>query len=99
MVQTDPIHDRHSIWILRPTHNLYRSITFFSCTFKLNASFSEVHQDLIDSQTVQPGGESRLSAKASDFAKQLNERFLRKVLRLGDVLCHAQTYRINATMM
>ena len=68
-VQADPIQYWHSIRIFCASYNLHRSFTFFSCAFQLHASFSEVHQNLVDRQTVQPGGESRLSAKASDFAK------------------------------
>jgi len=48
---------------------------------------------------MQPGGKSRLSAKAAYFAKELDEGFLSQVLCFGNILCHAKAQRINSTIM
>src|SRR5690349_22980891 len=44
---------------------------------------------------MQPGGESRLAAKATDFAKELDEDLLRQVFGLDHISGHAQTERVN----
>ena len=98
-VQRDAIHDWHRIRVLCAFHNLDRRFAVVSCLFHLDAAFAEVHQDLIDGQTVQPGGKGRLTTKASNFSKELNEDLLRQVFSLRNVAGHSQTERINPTIV
>ena len=48
---------------------------------------------------VQPGGKGRLTTKASNFSKELNEDFLSEVFGLRDVAGHSQTERVNPAIM
>lgn len=81
-VERYAIHDRHRIGILRAFDYLDRRFTIVRRLFHLDAAFAKVHQDLVDGQPVQPGGESRFTAKAANLAKELDEDFLRKVFGL-----------------
>jgi hypothetical protein len=48
---------------------------------------------------VQTGGKGRLTTKASNFSKELNEDFLSEVFSLRDIARHSQTQRINPAIM
>src|SRR5262249_23733817 len=48
---------------------------------------------------MQPGGERRLAAEATDFAKKLDKDFLRQVFGLDHISGHAQTERVNAPVV
>src|SRR5438874_13565284 len=48
---------------------------------------------------MQPGGECRLAAEAADLPKELDEDFLRQILRLDDVSRHAQAERVNTPIV
>ena len=47
--------------------------------------FPQLHEHNVDGQTVQPRRKGRLAAKRRDLAKELKERLLRQILRLGGV--------------
>lgn len=99
LVERYAIHDRHRIGILRALDYLDRRFTIVRSLFHLDAAFAKMHQDLVDGQPVQPGGKSRLTTKATNFSKELDEDFLRKVFGLRDVTGHSQTERINSAIM
>lgn len=98
-VERYAIHYRHRIWVFRALDYLNRRFAIVRRLLHLDAAFAKVHQDLIDRQPVQPGGERRFTAKAANFSKELNEDFLSEVFSLRDVAGHPQTERINATIM
>ena len=60
-----------------------------------HATLAKVHQDLIDRQTVQPGREGRLAAKAANFSKELDENLLCEVFGLRNIPRHPQAEGIN----
>src|SRR5581483_1401998 len=61
--------------------------------------FAPMHQHLIDRQPMEPGGEGRLAAEASDLAKEQNEDFLSQVFSFSDVPRHPQAERIHAPVV
>lgn len=63
-------------------------LAFLGSLFILHASFAEVHQDVIDRHTVQPGREGGFTTKTADFAEELNEDFLRQVFSLSRICQH-----------
>ena len=48
---------------------------------------------------MQPGGKGRLTTKASNFSKELNEDLLRKVFGFRHVAGHSQAEGINPAIM
>ena len=98
-VERDAIHYRHRIGVFRALNYLYRCFAIISRLLHLDAAFAKVHQDLVDGQPVQPGGKGRLTTKASNFSKELNEDLLCKVFSLRDVTGHSQTERVNPAVM
>ena len=48
---------------------------------------------------MQPGRKRRLAAKRCDLAIELQERFLRQILGLGRIRCHAQAERVHAPLV
>jgi hypothetical protein len=48
---------------------------------------------------MQPGGKGRLTTKASNFSKELDEDFLSEVFCLRDVAGHSQTEGVNPAIM
>jgi hypothetical protein len=93
------IHYRHRIGVFSTFDYLYRRFAVIGRLFHLDASFSKVHQDLIDGQPVQPGGKGRFPTEASNFSKELDEDFLCEVFCLRDVAGHPQTERVNPAIM
>src|ERR1700730_5810244 len=91
LIERDAIHDRHRVGVFRAFDYLYRRFAIIGRLLHLDATFAKVHQDLIDSQPVQPGGKGRFATKASDFSKELNEDLLCKVFSLRDIAGHSQT--------
>ena len=98
-VERDSIHYRHRIGVFCAFDYLYRRFTVISRLLHLDAALAEVHQDLIDGQPVQPGGKSRLTTKASNFSKELDEDFLSKVFGLRDIAGHSQAERVNPAIV
>ena len=98
-IQRYAIHYRHRIRVLGAFNYLYRRFAVVGRLLHLDAAFAEVHQDLIDGKTMQPSGKSRLTTKASNLAKELDEDFLSEVLRLRDIAGHSQTERVNPAIM
>ncbi len=98
-IKGDAIHNRHRIGVFGAFYYLDGSFTVVGRLLHLDASCAKVHQDLINGQTVQPGGKGRFTTKASNFSKELNEDLLCEVFRLRDVTCHSQTERINPAVM
>jgi hypothetical protein len=61
--------------------------------------FTKMHQDRVDRDTVQPGRKRGSSPKAGELAERQDERILRKVFRLGDIVGHAQTYGVDSSLV
>src|SRR5262249_30081533 len=59
----------------------------------------KMHEYLVYSQSMQPGGKGRLSAKAADLAKQLDKDFLCQIFGLDDISSHAQAERIYSAVV
>jgi hypothetical protein len=93
------IHNWHRIGVLGAFDDLNWRFAVVGRLFHLDAAFAEVHQDLINGQPVQPGGKGRLTTKASNFSKELNEDLLCQVFSLGDVAGHSQAERVDPTIM
>ena len=98
-IERNAIHYRHRIRVLGTFDYLNRRFTVVRGLFHLHTAFAEMHQDLIDRQTVQPGRKGRFTAKASNFSKELNEDLLCEVLSLRDIAGHAQAERVNPTIV
>ncbi|MDQ1636663.1 MAG: hypothetical protein QOF62_2 [Pyrinomonadaceae bacterium] len=93
------VHDRHRIWVFGAFDDLYWRFTVVRCLFHLDAAFAEMHQDLIDGQTMQPGGKGRLTTKASNFSKELDEDLLCQVFGFRNVAGHSQAEGVNPAIM
>ena len=98
-VERYAIHYRHRIGVFRAFDYLYRRFAIISCLLHLDATFAKVHQDLVDGQPVQPGGKGRLTTKASNFSKELDEDFLCQVFGFRDVAGHSQAEGVNPAIM
>ena len=99
LIERYAIHYRHRIGVFSAFDDLDRSFAIIRGLLHLDATLAKMHQDLIDSQPVQPGGKSRLTTKASNFSKELNEDFLCEVLSLRDIAGHPQAERINPAVV
>lgn len=58
-----------------------------------------MHEDMVDGQAMQPGGEGGFPAETADFAKELDENFLRQILCFRGIGDHPQAQAVNPTMM
>ena len=58
-----------------------------------------MHQNDVDRQAMKPCGKGRVAAKRRDFAMELQKGFLREVFGLGNIPHHAQTERINSSLV
>ena len=94
-VQRDPINHRHGVWVLRAFDNLDWRLAVLGRLLHSHATLAKVHQDLVDSQPVQPGRECRLAAKAANLSKELNEDLLSEVFGLRNIPRHTQTEGVN----
>ena len=99
LVERYAVNDGHGVGILCALNYLHGSFALFCGLLHLDTSFAKVHQDLVDRQAVQPGGEGGLATEASNFSKELNEDLLGEVFCLRDVLRHAQAKRVDATIV
>ena len=77
IIKSDSINHMHAAWILRAQYGLIRCLALFGRLLVADTALAKVHQDLVDRQTMQPGGECRLAAKASNLTEKLNKSFLR----------------------
>jgi hypothetical protein len=66
---------------------------------ELEALFAEVHEDEVDGEAVEPGGESGLAAEAAEFAEEVEEGFLGHIFGFGDVAEHAEAEGVDAAFM
>ena len=57
-VERNAIHYRHRIGVFRAFDYLYRRFAIVRRLLHLDTALAEMHQDLVDGQPVQPGGES-----------------------------------------
>jgi len=61
--------------------------------------FAEVHEDKIDGEAMEPGGEGGFAAEAADLAEEVEEGVLGHVLCLGYVAEHAETEGVDAALV
>ena len=66
---------------------------------ELEALFAQVHEDKVDGEAVEPGGEGGLSAEAADLAEEMEEGLLGHVFGFGDVAEHAEAEGVNAALV
>ena len=66
---------------------------------RLQALFAEVHEDEVDGEAVQPGGEGGFAAEAADLAEEMEEGLLGHVLGFGDVAEHAEAEGVDAAFV
>ena len=66
---------------------------------EVEAFLAQVHQDEVDGEPVQPGGEGGLAAEAADFAEEVEEGLLGHVFGFGDVAEHAETEGVDAAFV
>ena len=66
---------------------------------ELEALLAQVHEDEVDGEAVQPGGEGALAAEAAELAEEVEEGFLGHVFGFGDVAEHAQAEGIDAALV
>src|SRR5262249_50984944 len=98
LIQGYPVHDRHGIRIFGAFNDLYRRFAVFRGLLEPHAALAKMHEYLVYSQSMQPGGKGRLSAKAADLAKQLDKDFLCQIFGLDDISSHAQAERIYSAV-
>src|SRR5215203_4979010 len=60
---------------------------------------SKIHEHVIDSESMQPGGKLTFTSKRSNLAQQLNKDVVRQILSLTHVSGHAQTHGIDLRLM
>lgn len=99
VAERDAVNDRHVVRVFRAFNYLDRSLAVVCGLLHPHAAFAEVHQDLVDRQTMQPSGKRRLTAKAADLSEELNKDFLREVFGFGSVRRHAKAQRIDAPVV
>jgi hypothetical protein len=58
-----------------------------------------MHENDVESQTMQPGSKGRFAAKRLDLSKDQQEGFLRQILGFGWIPNHAQAQSIDAAAM
>ena len=58
--------------------------------------FAEAHEDDVRGQAMEPGGEGGLAAEGVDFAEELKERFLGKILGFAGIAKHAEAKSVDA---
>ncbi len=58
-----------------------------------------MHEDEVDGEAVQPGGEGALAAEAAELAEEVEEGLLGHVLGFRDVAEHAQAEGVDATLV
>ena len=66
---------------------------------ELEALLAEVHEDEVDGEAMEPGGEGRLTAEAADLAEEMEEGLLGHVFGLGDVAEHAEAEGVDAAFV
>ena len=66
---------------------------------ELQSLLAEVHEDEIDGEAMQPGGEGGLSAEGADLAEEVEEGLLGHVFGFGDVAEHAETEGVDAALV
>ncbi len=66
---------------------------------KLETLFAQVHEDEVDGETVQPGGEGALATEAIELAKEMKEGLLGHVLGFGYVAQHAETEGVDTSLV
>ena len=98
-VQSDPVNHRHGVRVLGAFDNLDWRLTVLGRLLHSHATLAKVHQDLIDGQPVQPSRECRLTAKAANLSKELNENLLREVFGLRDISRHPQAQGVNSPVV
>src|SRR6478735_1006107 len=99
LVECNPVDHRHRIRVLSSLNDLDWGFAVLGCLLEPDASFAEVHQDLVDRQTMQPGGERGFTTKTADFAKELDKDFLSEVFGFGYIPGHPQAERIYAAVV
>src|SRR5215203_3668088 len=60
---------------------------------------SKIHEHVIDSESMQPGGKLTFTSKGSNLPQQLNKDVVRRILSLTHVSRHAQTHGIDLRLM
>ncbi len=60
---------------------------------------AEMHQNRIDRDAMEPGGECRVTSKRDQLAEHLQKRILSKILGFRDVVGHAQADGINPRLV
>ncbi len=66
---------------------------------ELEALLAQMHEDEVDGEAVQPGGEGALAAEAAELAEEMQEGVLGHVLGLGDVAEHAEAEGVDAAFV
>src|SRR6266496_709172 len=99
LVQRNAVDYRHRIRVLSALHYLNWRFTILSRLLHPNSALAEMHEHLIDGETVKPGSKGRFAPKTPDFSKELNEDLLSEIFSLRHISCHPQTKGINSTIM
>ncbi len=58
-----------------------------------------MHEDEVDGEAMEPGGEGALAAEAAELAEEMEEGLLGHVLGFGDVAEHAQAEGVDAALV
>ena len=66
---------------------------------EVEALLAQVHEDQVDGEAMQPGGEGGLAAEAADLAEEMEEGLLGHVFGFRDVAEHAQAERVDAALV
>ena len=98
-IQRYPVNYWHGIRVFRAFYYLNRRFAVLSRRFHAHAAFAEVHQHLVDGETMQPRSKSRFAPETTDFSKELNEDLLCEIFSLRDVPGHSQTERVDAAIV
>ena len=66
---------------------------------EVEAFFAQVHEDEVDGEAMQPGGEGGFAAEAADFAEEVEEGLLGHVFGFGDVAEHAKAEGVDTALV
>src|SRR5436190_5486954 len=90
LIQCDPVNNGHRIRIFRAFYDLNWSFAIFSRGLHADSPFSEVHENLIDREPMEPGSKSGLAPKTPNLSKELDENLLSKIFSFRNTPRHSK---------
>src|SRR5215469_41053 len=78
---------------------VFRRVDGFLEGDEAKSFLAQVHEDEVDGEPVEPGGERGFTAEAADFAEEVEEGLLGHVFGFGDVAEHTEAEGVDAAFV